>query len=47
MVEFIGGAAVVVDDVEVDLPPTDVVTVDWHGRSIPVSAPAVWDRLAT
>lgn len=44
-VEFIGGAAVVVDDVQVDLPPTDAVTVDWYGRSVPVSAPAVWDRL--
>lgn len=45
-VEFIGGGVVVVDGVEVELPPSDVVTVDWHGRSVPVSAPAVWDRLA-
>lgn len=47
VVEFIGGAAVVVDDVQVDLPAADAITVDWHGRSVPISAPIVWDLLVS
>lgn len=45
VVEFIGGAAVVLDGSVVDLPATPAVHVDWHGRPRPISAPATWDRL--
>ncbi len=47
MVECIGGAAVEVDGRREDLPPSRAVVVAWRGRDVPVSAPDVWDRLAT
>lgn len=45
VVEFIGGAAVVLDGSVVDLPATPALHVDWHGRPRPISAPDTWDRL--
>lgn len=44
-VEFIGGAAVLVDDDLVRLPGTPATYVRWQGRTVPISEPVVWDRL--
>ncbi len=46
MVEFIGGAAVVLDGQQVDLPSTPSTYVHWRGRPRPISDLAVWNRLA-
>lgn len=45
-VEFVGGAVVVVDGRPEVLAATDGTDVDWRGRTVRVSRPEVWDRLA-